>query len=345
MKSKLDLAREIINDVDEKMLKLFKERMEAARMVAEYKKENNLPILDSGREEAIISKNLNALNDEDLEEYYLTFFGGVLAASKDYQKDLNKKHYALIGEKLGHSYSPLIHNTIFDKLKINASYSLIEANREDLEEIISKLRNGIYSGFNVTVPYKKDIIQFLDELSPEAKAIGSVNTIALVDGKVVGYNTDYYGFYNTVVHNGIDVKNKDCYILGTGGASLAVKRALNDLGANVYTVSRTPEGDELSYEELNDKDIYLMVNTTPVGMYPHTGVSPVSRGIALKPRYTIDIIFNPQYTQFLLDSRSSINGLDMLVGQALKAEEIWQNQRIDIDYLNLLKEIELIVYE
>jgi shikimate dehydrogenase len=345
MKNKLDEAREIINEVDSKMLELFKKRMEASKMVAEYKKENNLPILDSKREEELIKNNLDALNNKELEEYYLTFINGLLDASKAYQKNLNKKHYALIGDKLAHSYSPLIHNTIFAKLGINAEYSLIEAKSDELQNIIDMLKCGKYSGYSVTKPYKKEIMKYLDEISQEAKAIGSVNTIAYINNKVIGYNTDYYGFYNTILHNNIDVKNKDCYVLGTGGASLAVKKALADLKANVYTVSRTPKENEISYDELNDKDIYLMVNTTPVGMYPNTGKSPVSRGIALKPRYTIDIIFNPKYTQFLLDSRSSINGLDMLVGQALKAEEIWQNQKIDIDYLNLLREIEMIVYE
>ncbi|MBO5711443.1 MAG: chorismate mutase, partial [Acholeplasmatales bacterium] len=104
MKNKLGEAREIINDVDSKMLELFKKRMDASRMVAEYKKQNNLPILDSKREEELIKKNLDALNNKELEQYYLTFINGLLDASKAYQKDLNKKHYALIGDKLSHSY-------------------------------------------------------------------------------------------------------------------------------------------------------------------------------------------------------------------------------------------------
>lgn len=237
--------------------------------------------------------------------------------------------FGLLGGKLGHSYSPLIHNKIFECIKIDAIYDLIELESDKLENQINKLRTGEYKGYNVTIPYKKEVMKYLDEISDEAKAIGSVNTIAYVNGKVIGYNTDYYGFYETIIYNNIEIKDKDCYILGTGGASLAIFKVLNDLGGNITYVSRTPNHNSISYNELENKNIDVLVNTTPVGMYPNVGISPVSKEVAINAKSVIDIVFNPLKTQLLIDSNSSYHGLYMLVGQAIKAEEIWHNIKID----------------
>ncbi len=254
------------------------------------------------------------------------------------------KKYALLGEKLSHSYSPLIHNKIFKTYGIDASYSLLECQKEELKDIIDSLRSGEYSGFNVTIPYKIEVMKYLDEISSEALAIGSVNTIAYKDGKVIGYNTDYYGFYNELLYYNVPVKNKNCFILGTGGASLALYKALIDLGGNVKYVSRSKSNDNIiTYDELEKENIDLLVNATPVGMSPNIGVSPVSSEVAKKSKHVVDIIFNPKRTQLLLDSNSSMNGLLMLVGQAVKAEEIWQDKKYPKDVIELLKEIEAII--
>lgn len=254
------------------------------------------------------------------------------------------KKYALLGEKLSHSYSPIIHKKIFETYGIDCNYELLECKIDELKGIIDKLRSGEYSGFNVTIPYKIEVMKYLDEISDEAKAIGSVNTISIKDGKVIGYNTDYYGFYNELIYYSVPVKNKDCYILGTGGASLALYKALVDMGGNVKYVSRNPKNkDTISYLELENKNIDLLVNATPVGMSPNVGVSPVSKEIAKRSKYVVDIIFNPKRTQILLDSNSNMNGLLMLVGQAIKAEEIWQEKKYPGDVINLLKEIEAII--
>ena len=254
------------------------------------------------------------------------------------------KRYALLGEKLSHSYSPIIHKKIFESYNVDATYSLLECKVDELKGIIDKLRTGEYSGYNVTIPYKIEVMKYLDVISDEAKAIGSVNTIAYQDGKVVGYNTDYFGFYNEIVHYNIDVMGKDCFILGTGGASLPLYKALNDLGGKVLYVSRNPKNNNtITYDELKNRNIDLLVNATPVGMYPNIGNSPVDKEIALKAKCVVDIIFNPKRTQLLLDSNSDKNGLLMLVGQAVKAEEIWQNKKYPSDILELLKEVEAMI--
>jgi shikimate dehydrogenase len=238
--------------------------------------------------------------------------------------------FGLLGEKLGHSYSPLIHTKVFEYINVDATYELIELKSDMLDEQINKLKTGEYQGYNVTIPYKKEVMKYLDEISEEAKLIGSVNTIAYIDGKVVGYNTDYYGFYETIVYNNIEVKNKDCYILGTGGASLAIYKVLKDLGGNIRFVSRIPNSNGITYSELDNRNIDVLVNTTPVGMYPNVGVSPVSKEVAKKANSVIDIVFNPLKTQLLIDADSSYHGLYMLVGQAIKSEEIWHNKKINI---------------
>lgn len=250
--------------------------------------------------------------------------------------------YALLGEKLSHSFSPIIHNEIFKDFKIDATYELKEIKIDEIKDTLDLLKKGVYNGYNVTIPYKKEVMKYLDYITPEAKAIGAVNTIAYKDGKLVGYNTDYYGFKEEVLFNKIDVKDKDCFILGTGGASLALNKALIDLGANVFFVSRNPKDDKtISYDELKLKNPYLIVNSTPVGMYPNVDACPIDKEIILKTKYVMDIIFNPLKTKLLEYANSNMNGLFMLVGQAIKAEEIWQERKYEEDTKSLLKRIEM----
>lgn len=345
MKNKLDSAREVINDIDKEMIKLFKKRMKAVEDVVDYKIENNMPVLDSAREKDLINKNLIILDDKTLEEYYKTFMAGVLKSSKDFQKNIIKeskpKKYALLGEHLSHSWSPLIHAEIFKAYGIKASYEKIECSKDELKGILDKLKTGEYSGYNVTIPYKLEVMQYLDYISPEAKAIGSVNTISFEDGKLCGYNTDYFGFYNEVLYYNIDVIGKDCYILGTGGASLALYKALEDLGGKVLYVSRNPKNDKtISYDELKGRNIDFIVNATPVGMYPNTDDSPLDEEIVKKASNVMDIIFNPIQTKLLKYANSCMNGLFMLVGQAIKAEEIWQKKKYPHSISDLVKLVE-----
>ena len=247
--------------------------------------------------------------------------------------------YGLLGEKLSHSYSPIIHNYVFEKLNIDASYELLECNKEELPNYINMLKTGVYNGFNVTIPYKKTIMEYLDVIDDKALNIGSINTVYVKDGKVIGTNTDYDGFLKTLEYYNIDVNNKECFVLGTGGASLAISAVLKDLGGNVTFVSRTPKEEVISYDDLANKDIDVLVNTTPVGMYPNVDGCPVSKEVIGNSKVVIDIIFNPKITKLLEYANSDINGLYMLVLQAFKAEEIWQDKVIDLDLKELFRRL------
>ncbi|MBP3377319.1 MAG: AAA family ATPase [Clostridia bacterium] len=231
----------------------------------------------------------------------------------------------LIGKTLGHSYSPQIHAELGDY-----SYSLFEMGEDELAGF---LRSDEFHGANVTIPYKIAVMPYLDEISPEASRIGSVNTIVHTpDGKLVGYNTDYYGFGYMLGAAGIDVADKKVLVLGSGGASLTARTLLRDRGAReVVVISRSGENNYSNLDRHADADV--IVNTTPVGMYPNNGVSPVSLDIFPKLTGVADIIFNPAKTALLLDAETRgikcAGGLTMLVAQAKAASEYFTGSRID----------------
>ncbi len=237
----------------------------------------------------------------------------------------DKLKCGLIGKTLGHSYSPQIHAELGDY-----SYSLFEMGEDELAGF---LRSDEFHGANVTIPYKIAVIPYLDEISPEASRIGSVNTIVHTpDGKLVGYNTDYYGFGYMLDAAGIDVADKTVLVLGSGGASLTARTLLRDRGAReVVVISRSGENNYSNLGRHADADV--IVNTTPVGMYPNNGVSPVSLDTFPKLTGVADIIFNPAKTALLLDAEARgikcAGGLTMLVAQAKAASEYFTDSRID----------------
>lgn len=233
--------------------------------------------------------------------------------------------YGLLGETLGHSFSPQIHACLGDY-----EYKLFEVAPEDLGDF---LRSGSFEGLNVTIPYKKAVMPYLAEISENAKVIGSVNTITVLpNGTLRGDNTDYDGFLYLVRRSGIAVNGKKALVLGTGGASLPVKKVLSDLGAReIISISRTGENNYQNLEKHFDVD--LIVNTTPVGMYPNNLQAPLSLDGFSHLSGVLDIVYNPQKTQLILDAEQrgipAFSGLTMLVAQAKRAAELFLNTNID----------------
>lgn len=236
----------------------------------------------------------------------------------------------LLGRKLGHSYSPQIHGELAEY-----PYELFEKEPEELEAF---LRSNEFTGINVTVPYKKAVIPYLDELSPVAQRLGAVNTIVHRDGRLIGHNTDYFGFQTMVRRSGLDVAGKKCLVLGSGGASNTAVAVLKEMGAHVVIISRSGE-NHYGNLELH-KDARVIVNTTPVGMYPATGVAPLDISVFPKLEGVLDVVYNPARTQILLDAEKqgliAMNGLLMLVAQAKEASEWFSGRKIGDEMITAL---------
>lgn len=251
--------------------------------------------------------------------------------------------YGLLGQKLSHSYSPQIHTAL-----AGYAYALIPVEPEDLENF---MQCKDFDGINVTIPYKKAVLPFCDALSPQAKRLGAVNTIVKQsDGTLWGHNTDYCGFAEMVRISGLDVHGKKVLVLGSGGAGVTAFAVMEDLGANVVMVSRNGENN---YSNLHlHKDAAVIVNATPVGMYPNTGRSPIDLQAFRQLEGVLDLIYNPARTALLLQAESlgliAQNGLYMLVAQAKESAEYFAGRKIPDEkikdvYTTLKREMENIL--
>lgn len=235
--------------------------------------------------------------------------------------------YGLIGNKLGHSFSKEFFTRFFQKEKIDATYTNIELeNLVDIIEIAQK-----FKGLNVTIPYKEQILPYLDEVDPVAQEIGAVNTIQTRNGKLKGYNTDVFGFHQSIKPF-LTNKHERAIIFGTGGASKAVNYVLEKIGIDVLFISRTPMGiNQFQLQDVNEhmlRACKLLVNCTPVGMYPKMEeVLDIPFQYLTDEHLVVDLIYNPTKTVFLQKAEENgatiLNGESMLREQAMKSWEIW----------------------
>lgn len=240
------------------------------------------------------------------------------------------KTYGLIGYPLEHSFSGKYFAEKFEKENIqNCEYQLFPI--ENIQEFVNLKKQNI-AGLNVTIPYKEQVIPYLDELDEHANAIGAVNVIQIKNGKTKGYNSDYYGFKDSLLDFLPKDFNSKALVLGTGGASKAIKQVLVDLSISFNIVSRK-DGFDFTYAELNERpaildDFHLIINTTPLGTYPNVEEKPDIPYRALNNNhYLYDLVYNPSETAFMKAGQNqgakTTNGLEMLIGQAEKSWEIW----------------------
>lgn len=250
--------------------------------------------------------------------------------------------YGLIGEKLGHSFSKDIHERIADY-----TFDLIPLSKEEFKEFMEKKE---FAAINVTIPYKKDVIPYLDEMDEHAKAIGAVNTIVNQNGKLKGYNTDFTGFLYMVKKHNVHMEGKKVLIIGNGGASAAIQAVVRHEKAGQMVIVDVVTGNgAISYDEMfsSHLDAEIIINTSPIGMYPRIGNAPIDISMFHKCETVMDVIYNPILTRLCFEAQEMdikrVNGLEMLIAQAKQSVEFFLDKQIDdqiIDdiYQDMLKE-------
>lgn len=250
--------------------------------------------------------------------------------------------YGLIGEKLGHSFSKDIHERIADY-----TFDLIPLSKEEFKTFMEKKE---FTALNVTIPYKKDVIPYLDEMDEHAKAIGAVNTIVNRDGKLKGYNTDFTGFLYMVKKHNVHIEGKKVLIIGNGGASAAIQAVVqHESAGSMVIVDVVPGNGAISYDEMfsSHLDAEIIINTSPIGMYPRIGNAPIDISMFHKCEAVLDVIYNPILTRLCFEAQEMdikrVNGLEMLIAQAKQSVEFFldksiDNQIIDDIYQDMLRE-------
>lgn len=230
--------------------------------------------------------------------------------------------YGCIGKKLGHSFSAVIHQKLGDY-----DYRLCELTEDELTEFMTKKD---FKGINVTIPYKETVIPFLDHVDESAEKIGAVNTIVNDKGELTGFNTDFYGMTELLKKGEVELAGKKVFILGTGGTSKTARAVAKSLGASeINVVSRSPKNGEISYNEMYKRsyEVEVIINTTPVGMFPKPDASSVDPERFPNLSGAADAVYNPLTTEFIRRARAcgakAVNGLYMLVAQAAKAAELF----------------------
>lgn len=255
--------------------------------------------------------------------------------------------YGLIGEKLGHSFSKIIHEKLADY-----TYELCPLAKDELDAFMKAKQ---FKAINVTIPYKQDVIPYCDVLDDSAKRIGVVNTIVNRDGKLFGYNTDFAGFLYNLNAHGITLKDKKVMICGSGGTCKTVMAVAEYMGANeILVVSRSKKENTVTYEEcIHHKDVDVIVNASPKGMYPNHGESPLDLSNFPNCKAVVDVIYNPLKTRLLQQAEQlgmkAVNGLEMLAAQAKFAVEHFlsieiEDDKIDQITLELLNQLTNIVF-
>ena len=312
----LNELRGKLDDIDNSILDLFEERIATCREIGNIKRENGTDVYVPAREEEKLQK-VKELAGFESRPYVETLFKTLMDLSKDHQR---LPAFGVLGRTLAHTYSPEIHS-LFDS---SYSYSVIEREPEELDALFS---NGVFKGFNVTIPYKKDACARCDELDDASRTTGSVNTVVFEDGKVKGWNTDYFGFIYMLHRKGSSVSGKKVLVLGTGGAASAVFYALKTLGA-AETYACDLEAD-INYNNVYDKagDAQIIVNCTPVGMFPKVDNRLLDLTKFASLEACADVVYNPSRTRFLQDAEElglkTCGGLAMLVAQAYKSSRIF----------------------
>ena len=245
------------------------------------------------------------------------------------------KKFAVIGDPIKHSLSPMMHRWVFKQLNLNATYEKINVNENELKKIISRINDGSLSGVNVTIPHKTNILSLLDEVNPRAKKIGAVNMVMKSKSKIIGNNTDWYGFSMAIIRNKIEFDNRSVILLGFGGVAKSILFALKNFGVKNVIILKRNFSEKISIsgvpfislnradQVINDDSI--IINTTPLGMNDNR--SAIDKSLLNKKQILIDVIYNPLETKFIKLGKEkgakTYNGLDMFIEQGLASLDLW----------------------
>ena len=262
---------------------------------------------------------------------------------------------AVLGHPIAHSLSPELHNRIYQSMDLDIVYLAFDITRENFAKAVKGLGALGFIGFNITIPYKETIISYLDSIDPAAATIGAVNTVKIEGGKLIGYNTDGVGFLHSLNINNVICSQRRILILGAGGSARAIGIALVEQNPKeIVILNRSLDrakklafdinefaGRNISYAVSNaPQNVDIIINTTPLGMWPEVDKSPLEDYVFCPKTVVCDIIYNPYTTSLLKRASASgcftINGLGMLVGQAVKAIEIWTGKKIDNSLIKLV---------
>ena len=334
----LDELRHEIDAADKDLLEAFGRRLDIAKRIGEVKRAEGKPVYDESREISKIAR-LEEMASFEARPYVKELYQCVMNTAKDLEE---RPLFGVLGRSIPHTYSPEIHSLI----TTDYAYAVIEREEEELGQLWEQGRSGVYGGFNVTIPYKKKAYELCDQLTEGAKIAGAVNTVVFrPDGTALGANTDIYGFKYMMKSAGINPAGKSVIILGTGGASTAVNIALLDLGAlRIRFVSRS---GLINYDNVYDEcsDAQIVVNTTPVGMFPEIDRSPVDLSRFKNLEAVADVIYNPSVTRFLYDAQNlglkTCGGLKMLTSQAVKASAFFRGAGSDDEAESSIDEEEI----
>lgn len=265
------------------------------------------------------------------------------------------KIYGVIGYPISHSLSPEIHNSIFDNNQENSIYIPLAVSPEELARTIPVLKSH-FQGLNITIPHKETIIPYLDEIDERAQWYGAVNTVKMIEGKMIGYNTDGYGFAKSLLEAGIDLKGRKVLLIGAGGGARVAAHEILLSGGSLTIANRNVEKaeglknvliantgiQEIEIRPLDqlEKGFDCVINATPLGMGPWVEEMPVKEEVLRGAAFVYDMIYNPYETKLLLQGKQygckTQNGLPMLFYQAVKAQEIWTGKVLEEEILYFL---------
>ena len=332
MKTK-DEIRKDIDAVDGEIARLLQKRFALTDEIGKLKGNCGQSVTDASREKVVTNRLKNILAENtgsalDCEKEVLSIYKKIFSLSKNRQRIFSKK-FALVGGNLSHSYSKPLHELFGYK------YELLETDEKNFENV---LRSDEFDGFNVTVPFKRLAASVCDSLDEIASLTGTVNTVKKINGKLYGYNTDFFGMKYALEKAGIEIKGRNVLILGTGGTAHTAKILCEKLGAK--SVEFVGRKSEINYSNCYERQqTQVIINATPVGMYPDCDGEPIDVKRFLNLESVFDAVYNPYKTKLVLSAKKvgkkAVGGLEMLVAQAVGSAEIFLGRKISHDKINM----------